>query len=473
MSRFDEYDDFDAVGLAELIRSRQVSSADVVEAAIERIETRNPAINAVVHTLYDQARQRAADPIDGPFSGVPFLVKDSGIQLEGERTSNGSRYWRDHVAVADSTVTRRYRAAGLVMLGFTNTAENGLACETAPAAYGPTRNPWNRELSAGGSSGGSGAAVAAGMVPASHATDGGGSIRIPSSCCGVFGLKPTRGRNPMGPDFGEGWNGLSVHHAITRTVRDNAALLDATHGPESGDPYAAMPPEGTFLASLDAPFRPLRIAFQTVTHDGEQLHPTVASAVREVAALLAEMGHHVDEIRPDLDAAALRAAMFTIVASNTANVLVGRERLTGRAATEDEVEPITHRWAQEGHRLTGQQLAAAITTIHQTGRRLGRFFDEHDLLVTPTFATPLVPIGTVDMQRTDLPEYFEVLSHHTSFTTPYSATGVPAANVPVVWTDGLPVGVQIAAPIGHDARVLQVAAQLERVQPWLQRRPSW
>ncbi|KAF1044484.1 amidase [Xylophilus sp.] len=470
MAAFTHYERHDALGLAALIRSGESSAAEVLEAAIARIETHNPTINAVVHTLHDSARRQAAAvrPGDGPLAGVPFLVKDSGLQIAGERTSNGSRFWRDHIAATDSTITQRYRRAGLVLLGFTNTAEMGLACETAPAVYGPTRNPHDLSRSVGGSSGGSAAAVAAGFVPAAHATDGGGSIRIPSSCCGVFGLKPTRARNPFGPDFGEGWNGLSAHHAITRSVRDSAALLDATHGPAAGDPYAAPAtvPEGGFLRALSAPQAPLRIAFQTVRHDGTAVHPAVAGAVRDAAALLAGLGHHVEEARPAIDADTLKRATRTIVAANTAQALRLRAQAAGRPASEEEVEPITWLWSREGERLPAQQLAEAIGTIHALARRLGAFFERHDILLTPTFSAPPLPLGTVDMQSRDLDAYYERLRSYSAFTTIYNATGVPAASVPFARHEGLPIGVQIAAPLGHDARVLRLAAQIEQARPW-------
>jgi amidase len=466
-----EYDCYDALGLAELVRSGAVSARELLETAIARIEQRNPALNAVVHTLYDSARAKV--PAQGRLSGVPFLVKDSGIQLAGERTSNGSRFWSDHVAIRDSTVTQRYRAAGLVPLGFTNTAENGLASETAPAAYGPTLNPWDTLHSAGGSSGGAAVAVASGMVPAAHATDGGGSIRVPAANTGLFGLKPSRGRNPFGPDFGEGWNGLSVHHVITRSVRDSAAFLDATHGPEAGDPYAAPPQQGSFLAALARPPQRLRIALQTVAHDGAAIDPVNAAAAREVAALLADLGHEVVEDRPRLDIAALKHATRIIVASNTAAVLAGRALQAGRAATEADVEPVTWAWAQEGrHRYSGHDLAWAITTIHRASRAFGAFFERYDLLLTPTLADPPLPLRTIDMQERDLDHYFDILYHHTIFTSPCNCAGLPAASIPLVWHEGLPIGAQIAGALGAEALLLRVAAQLEQVRPWANRRPQ-
>lgn len=472
MNSFPEYEAHDALGLAALIRRKEVSPAEVLEAAIARIEARNPALNAVVHTCYEDARATAAGPLDGPFAGVPFLVKDLGLQVQGVRITNGSRFWKDQVCTKDSTLMRRYRAAGLVLAGVTSTAEYGLSCETAPALSGPTINPWDATRSPGGSSGGAAVAVAAGMVPAAHASDGGGSIRIPSSCNGVFGLKPSRGRNPIGPDVGEGWNGLSVQHAITRSVRDSAAFLDATHGPEPGDPYAAPPVAGTYLDGIARPPQPLRIAFQTVTHFGEPLHPATAGAVRDAAALLASLGHHVDEARPVFDAQSLKDDMFTIVGCNAAHALATRARVLGRAPTPDDVERITWLWVQRCQQRSGQEMAKAIGTIHAVARQLGRFFEQHDILLTPTCATPPLPLRQVDMRSSDLDDYYEQLYANNTFTTLYNCTGVPAVSVPLAWADGLPIGIQLAAPLGGEMRLLQLSAQLEQARPWAGRRPG-
>jgi amidase len=472
MATFPEYERHDALGLAALVRSRQVSPAEVLEAAIERIEARNPTLNAVIHAFYDRARTRAAGRLGGPFAGVPFLVKDLGVQVQDERITNGSRFWKDQVTSKDSTLIRRYRAAGLVLAGVTSTAEYGLSCETAPDLYGPTLNPWDATRSPGGSSGGAAVAVAAGMVPAAHASDGGGSIRIPSSCNGVFGLKPSRGRNPIGPDVGEGWNGLSVQHVVTRSVRDSAAFLDATHGPEPGDPYAAPHVEGSFLQGIAVPPTPLRIAFQSVTHFGEPLHPTTAGAVREAAALLASLGHHVEEARPSFDAQALKDDMFTIVGCNAAHALATRAKAQGRPPTPADVERITWLWVQRCQQRSGQDMAKAIGTIHAVARHLGRFFEQHDILLTPTCATPPLPLRQVDMRSSDLDDYYDRLYDNNTFTTLYNCTGVPAVSVPLAWADGLPIGIQLAAPLGFEMRLLQLSAQLELARPWADHRPG-
>ena len=470
MAAFDEYERYDALGLAELVRAGQVSSAELVEAATLRIAARNPRLRAVVDLYAGATSARRA--MDGPFAGVPFLLKDLGVQVAGERITNGSTFWAGQVAVKDSTIVQRYRAAGLVLLGSTATAEYGLSCDTRPALHGATVNPWNPDRMPGGSSGGAAVAVASGMVPAAHATDGGGSIRIPSSCCGLFGLKPSRGRNPVGPDVGEGWNGLSVQHVITRSVRDSAAFLDATHGPEPGDPYAAPAPEGAFLQALGEPFAPCTIAFQTVDHFGVPVAPALADAIRRTARLLESLGHRVEEARPEFDAAALKAAMFTIVGCNAAHAVRTRESALGRPCRDGDVEPITRLWIDRCAGRSGEDLVRAIGTIHATARRFGRFFERFDLLLSPTCASPVLPAGSIDMQGRDLDAYYDRLYAHNGFTAPCNCIGIPAASVPLEQdTDGMPIGLQLAAPLGGERRLLQVSAQLELARPWADRRP--
>ena len=472
MATFADYASYDALELADLIRRREVSATEVLHAAIDRIERLNPALNAVVHTFYDEALATAAGPLQGPLAGVPFMFKDLGVQVRGQPVTNGSRFWKDQVCVKDGTIVQRYRASGVVPMGMTSTAEYGLSCDTTPSLQGPTINAWDATRMPGGSSGGAAVAVASGMLPAAHATDGGGSIRIPSSCNGVFGLKPSRGRNPIGPDVGEGWNGLSVQHVITRTVRDSAAFLDATHGPESGDPYAAPAFEGSYLEGIGRPGPRLRIAFQQVDHFGRPMHPVTAAAVRETATLLQQLGHRVEEARPAFDAEALKWDMFTLVGCNLLQALHQRAQLLGRAPTPDDVERVTWLWAERCRARTGQDMVRAIGTLHATARAFGRFFDHHDILLTPTCATPPLPAGTVDMRLDDLDEYYERLYGNNTFTTVYNCIGIPAASVPLCRDDGLPIGVQIAAPLGHELDLLRLAAELEAARPWAHLRPS-
>jgi amidase len=469
---FTDYCAHDAMGLAELIRKGDVSATDVIEAAIARIEAVNPALNAVVASFFDEARATAKAPLSGPFAGVPFMLKDLGVQVRRQPVTNGSRFWKDQICTKDTTLVQRYRQAGLVLMGMTSTSEYGLCCDTAPSLQGATLNPWDTSRMPGGSSGGAAVAVASGMLPAAHASDGGGSIRIPSSCNGVFGLKPSRGRNPIGPDVGEGWNGLSVQHVITRSVRDSAAFLDATHGPEPGDPYAAPPIEGTFLQGIGQRGKRLRIAFQRVDHFGNALHPDTRAAVEDAASLLSDLGHRVIEARPSFDAEALKWDMFTIVGCNWLQALQHRGRIIGREPGPQDMEPISWLWAERCRSRSGQDMARAIGTLHATARALGRFFLDHDILLTPTCATPPLPAQHVDMTSDNLDDYYERLYGNNTFTTLYNCTGVPAANVPLCWIDGLPVGIQIAAPLGHELRLLQLARELEEARPWAHRRPS-
>jgi amidase len=471
LSAFAEYEEHDAIALARLIHTGQVSASEVLEAAIERIEARNPSLNAVVTKTYELARATSTAPVKGSLAGVPFLLKDLGVQLDGVRITNGSGFWKDQVCSKDSTLVQRYKAAGLVIVGVTSSAEYGLSAETAPSLFGAVRNPWSPAHSAGGSSGGAAAAVSAGLVPAAHANDGGGSIRIPSSCCGVFGLKTSRGRNPVGPDIGENWNGLSIQNVISRSVRDSAALLDASHGPEPGDPYAAPAFSGSFLDGLAAPLRPLRVALQTVTHFGQPIEPAVAEAVVEAARQLQALGHHVEEARPSFDAEALKQDMFTVVGCNAANAIRVRELALGRPVTRDDIEHITWHWIERCKARSGPDMARAIGTLHATARAFGRFFERYDVLLTPTMPHRPQPLRHLDMRSEDLDDYYDRLYHNNTFTTVCNCTGIPAASLPLAWADGLPIGIQIAAALGQEMRLLRLAAQLEEAQPWVARRP--
>jgi amidase len=475
MSTFPEYETFDAIGLGQLIAAVELSAAEVLQAAIERIEHLNPTINAVCHSWYDEARAVANAALPkGPFSGVPFALKDLHVLYKGQPISNGCRYWDGFVADHDATLTERYRQAGLVILGRTNSTELGLSCETAPILFGPTRNPWDLSRSCGGSSGGAAAAVASGMFPIAHATDGGGSIRIPSFCCGVFGMKVSRGRNPFGPDLGEGWNGLATGHAVSRTVRDNAALLDATHGPAPGDPYAAPAPTGSFLGELERDPGRLRIAFMTATHEGKEVDPQCRRAVEETAALLETLGHHVENQAPRISIAEMKRATRVLVACNVMNVLNMRAAATGREASEQDVEQVTWAWTREALSLSGADYAQAVTTIHRVGREVGAFFESYDVLLTPTFAAPAPPINTVNMMTESLDEYYETLRRYSAFTSLFNVSGGPAMSVPLcTTTDGLPLGLQFGTRLGDEGTLYRLAGQLEKANPWHTRKPEY
>jgi Asp-tRNA(Asn)/Glu-tRNA(Gln) amidotransferase A subunit family amidase len=470
---FQEYDRHDGLGLAELVRRREVTAEELLDEAIARVERLNPTLNAVVQRMYDEARAavRAGIP-DGPFTGVPYLLKDLGTHYRGTPTSSGSALFRGLVADHDSELVSRSKRAGLVIFGKTNTPEFGLTTSTEPRLWGPTRNPWSPGRSAGGSSGGAAAAVASGMVPMAHASDGGGSIRIPSSSCGLFGLKPTRGRTPFGPDHAEGWSGASVQHALTRTVRDSAALLDAVAGPDVGDPYWAPPPFRPYRDEVGAEPGRLRIAFTTRPWDPHGVDPECVAAVTGAAKLCEELGHVVTEDRPEWDEEARIAAARVIIFAHTRAELDEAERRLGRPATPDDVEPLVWAAAEYGAAATAPQMVAAMDTLHRVGRRLGQFFTRYDLLLTPTQCRVPPRLGVLDMCTEDRDTYVEALMASIAFTAPFNGAGNPAMSVPLHWAaDGVPVGVQFAAPFGDEATLFRLASQLERARPWADRRP--
>jgi amidase/6-aminohexanoate-cyclic-dimer hydrolase len=468
-----EFDSYDGLGLADLVRRGDVSAGELLDIAIARVEAGNSELNAVVLRLYDQARAAVAAGLpDGPFTGVPYLLKDLGAHYNGAVTSFGSALFKDFVVNHDSEITARLRRAGLVIFGKTNTPEMGLAASTEPRLFGPTRNPWSLDHSAGGSSGGSAAAVAAGMVPMAHATDGGGSIRIPASCCGLFGLKPTRARNPMGPDAGEGWGGASVGHAVTRTVRDSAALLDATSGPDIGDPYWAPPPERPFLDEVGrAPGR-LRIAITTRPWNGEPVDPECVEAALAAGRLCERLGHHVEEATPMIDAKLLGEASLIVVSANVRAVLEARAAALGRELTAGDVERITWARATDGHTARAADYARSIGVIHRTGRTVARFFTGYDILLSPTMCRPPYPLGVLDMMTDDVEAYTRAILGAIGFTSLFNSAGNPAMSVPLGWSRaGLPIGIQFAAPFGDEALLFRLGAQLEAAEPWAGRHP--
>jgi amidase len=467
-----DYERYDAIGLAALVARKEVSPQELLDAAIRRAESVNPKINAVVATHYDEARSaiRAGLP-DGPFRGVPFLLKDLHALLDGTVTSNGCRFFSDNRADHDSELVARYRRGGLVIFGKTNTPEFGLTVSTEPRLFGPTRNPWNLAYMAGGSSGGAAAAVAAGILPAAHASDGGGSIRIPASCCGLFGLKPTRARNPHGPDRGEGWSGMSTEHVVSRSVRDSAALLDLTQGPDLGAPYFATRPEVPFLAAVGAAGAPLRTALVTRTPAGEAIDPECERAARDTAAVLQGLGHHVDEI--DLSGLEHFGPAFRVIIAGNVCVAIELQAVrTGRQPSPDDLEKVTWAMFEAGARASAADYARAVITLHRTGRQLAALFQTHDLILSPTLPKPPQRLGVFNMMADDLDAYARDVGFFTSFTSIANVAGNPAVSLPLHWTaDGLPVGVQLIGRYGEEATLLRVSAQLEQERPWLARRP--
>jgi len=471
---FDDYARYDGLGLAELVRRREVSPAELLEAAIARMDRTHADINAVVCRLDEPARASITAGLPaGPFTGVPYLLKDLGAHYQGVVTSFGGTLFKDFVVDHDSELTVRLKRAGLVIVGKTNTPELGLASSTEPRLFGPTRNPWNRAHSAGGSSGGSAAAVAAGVVPMAHATDGGGSIRIPASACGLFGLKPTRARNPMGPDAGEGWGGASVGHAVTRSVRDSAALLDATSGPDLGDPYWAPPPARPFLEEVGRDPGRLRIAITTTPWNGQAVDAECAEAARAAGRLCEKLGHSVEEASPVVDAQALGAATLVIIGANLRVALEARAKALGRELSEHDVERVTWIRALDGHTARAADYARSIGVVHRTGRQVAPFFRRFDVLLTPTMCRPPHPLGVIDMMTDDLDRYGQAVLGTIAFTSLWNACGNPAMSVPLAWSHaGLPMGVQFIGGFGDEATLLRLGAQLEAAQPWANRRPQ-
>jgi Asp-tRNA(Asn)/Glu-tRNA(Gln) amidotransferase A subunit family amidase len=474
MSIADLYERADATELAERIRRKEVSAAEVLGEARRRAEALQPRINCFTETWFDDAARELARGLPaGPFRGVPFAIKDLGCDVAGRATRNGSRLFREAApAERDAELTARYRRAGLLLVGKTATPEFGLNTSTEPLANGPTRNPWNLARIAGGSSGGAAAAVAARIFPVAHATDGGGSIRIPASCCGLFGLKPTRGRTPQGPRLGERWSGLSIGHVVSRSVRDSAALLDAVTGAAPGDPYCAPHQARPFLAELDQRPQRLRVAFTREAATGTPVEPECVRAVEATARLCEELGHEVREAAPRYDAMQLGNAMRVIISASLANMVGSREQLLGRAAREDELEGVTRAFVAMGRAAKAPDYVAALDAIHAMGRQLAAFFESCDVWLSPTVSQLPVELGVLDMNA-ELARYGAAAGRFTPFTGLFNATGQPAMSVPLhVSPAGLPVGVQFAARFGDDALLLRLAAQLEAARPWAARRPA-
>jgi Asp-tRNA(Asn)/Glu-tRNA(Gln) amidotransferase A subunit family amidase len=464
-----EYDACDAVALADLVRRREVSPAELLEEAIARVERLDPRVNAVVLRFYERARAEAKGELpEGALRGVPFLIKNLVLQLAGTRTTNGCRLFEDAEADHDSELVARYRRAGLVIFGKTHSSEFGLTTSSESKLFGQTRNPWDPGRSAGGSSGGAAAAVAVGILPAANATDGGGSIRIPASCCGVFGLKPTRARTPLGPDAGEGWSGMSTLHAVTRSVRDSAVLLDATHGPDLGAPYQAPPPERPWAEEVGRDPGRLRIALQTETWNGAPTHPDCAAAAEDAARLLASLGHDVVPTRLVVDAAQLREATLTIIAANLRFTLEDRAAALGRELAAGDVEPITWLMAASAKGRDSAAYASSIRALHGAGRQVEAFLRDFDAILSPTLATPPPPLGVLSLSNPDLPGYLEAVNQTIGYTQLFNASGHPAASLPLHRNAaGLPIGVQLAARLGDEATLFRLSAQLERARPWV------
>ncbi len=469
----------DATALAELVAKGEVSPDELLDAALAAVEARNPALNAVVLMQEAVARQSIAEGLPrGPFRGVPFLIKDLGIEAKDFPSHNGSRLLANTRYARDSSIFARIKATGVVTFGRTTSPEGGIGAATEAAVYGgPTRNPWNLDHTPGGSSGGAGAAVAAGIVAFAHGSDGGGSVRIPAASCGLFGFKPTRARLPDGPYVGESWAGMAIDGFLTRSVRDTAVMLDACEGADLGAPYWAPPLAQGHAAAISRPPRRLRVAICDTTLTGAKVHPEVASAVQDAGRLLEALGHKVVPARPDADVPMMLRAWTDIVA--VGNALGIRSALKGRPLTSDLVEGVGRGAAAYARTLDPTRYLEAIGEIHAFGRQMAGFFEPEtgggpDILLTATLAEPPARIGRFDHATEDYVAYRtgpDGIFAYSPFCAPFNASGQPAASLPLGWSrDGLPIGIHLAAAFGQDELLIALCAEVERAAPWAGKR---
>jgi len=479
---------YDAIALGELIRKKEIKPTELLEITIQRIERLNPRLNAVIHKMYDRARRAAeacdsrsyspATP-DAVFYGVPFLLKDLVAECEGAPFHEGCRGVEGYVSKLDSELVRRQKAAGLIIVGKTNTPEFGNLPTTEPIVSGPTANPWNPSLTPGGSSGGSAAAVAARIVPMAHGNDGGGSIRVPASCCGVFGLKPTRARNPFGPLFGDGFSTLAHEHALTISVRDSAALLDATSGPDPGDPYWAPPNQHAFLEEAGREPGRLRIGVLVSVPGGwspdDHLHPDCKKAAKDAALLCESQGHIVEEIpASELSYPGIYKAFSTLWTCLVSRFVAYWEEELGKKLTQDQLEPTTWATYQAGLKRSGADYLGALEEIQRFSRKMARWYrhGSYDLLLSSTMRVPPTKLGAFNLVPEDPVGWAKLASAFGTFTYVYNATGQPAMSVPLFWNqEDIPIGVQFAARFGDEATLFRLAAQLEQARPWANKKP--
>ncbi len=500
MTTFPDYDQYDGFGLAKLVKDGDISSIELCEEAIRRAENLNPKLNAIVTTMYDYARKEAEHPKrDAPFGGVPFLLKDVHHALKGFPMSSGSALLRNYVPDYDAEIVKRFKKAGLIVLGKTNSAEFKLALVTEPRAFGPTRNPWNLDYSCGGSSGGSASAVAAGIVPFASATDEGGSIRVPASYCGLFGLKPSRGRNPVGPDFDEEWDGMSHSHVVSRSVRDSAAVLDAVSGLEHGAPYGISDNERPFIEEANmAPGR-LRIAFHMRPAYGKDVHPECRKAVEQACMLLEDLGHIVEEATPDYREEDVALNWLIVTIGNEAALVDKLVQTYGSSMVRSNLEPTNVALYSVGQQLKALDFVKAKRRWRQFGKIMDQMLNTYDMMLTPTLGEPPVLVGSQQLSNRDASsmkslssfvgkmilssrkQIYSIMEEFTHsimqgqkpFTLIANVTGQPAMSVPLYWTkDGLPCGIQFVGRYGGEAKLLRLAGQLETTQPWSGRKPS-
>ena len=468
-----EYEKYDALGLAELVHKKEVTPLELLNAARLRYETVNPKINAFASLFFDQAEAAIKQGLpDGVFKGVPFALKDLGMNLTGTVTSYGSKVWKNNLAESDSTLVARYKKAGLVIFGKTTSPELGITTTTESAVYGKTRNPWNLERIAGGSSGGAAAAVASRILPMAHASDGGGSIRIPASCCGLFGMKPTRGRVPIGPNSMEGWNGCSAHHAVTISVRDSAALLDISAGDELGAPYSCPPQARPFLKEVGVDPGRLRIALAMNPPGNMTVAEECKTAANDAAKLCERLGHRVEKVALPIDNAMFRQSFLNVITVSIARNLEDAAKILGHEVTENDVEPATWSMYKNGNKISSVAYSRSIAYMHQVGLAMAKFQEKYDVILSPTLAKPPILLGLLSLD--DPARFGKEVGEFSPYTALYNVTGQPSMSVPLHWTnDGLPVGVMFSGRFGDEGTLFRLASQLEKAKPWANQKPEF
>ena len=459
----EEYKELDAIDLANLISKKEVTPDELLDIAENLRKSLDPSINSIVQTLAKEAAQQIIESKNGPFNGVPFLIKNLNQQIKATITTNGSALYKNEIAEDDTTLVKRYKSSGLIIFGKTNSPEFGLSTTTEPVLHGPTRNPWNTDYSPGGSSGGAAAAVASGIVPMANASDGGGSIRIPASCCGLFGLKPTRGRVPVGPFALEGWGGLSTSHAITRSVRDSALLLDYTQGPELGSPYFAPVINKPYYATYEIPPKRCRIGLCLDSFNGARSNQEVIKTCRQTAELLEGLGHHVEEAQLAVNPELVRGAHGILAVSHVGATVDKMSRKLNIKIEEHHLERVTWNNYLSAQEITGANYAQAVGDIHQLGLKVSAFFEEFDLILSPTMACLPPKTGELDTTSDDTNSYLELLYQMIGYTSLFNDTGHPACSLPVGLSQNkLPIGAQLVSAFGNEELLFQVAREIEK-----------
>lgn len=470
-----DYADYDALGLAALVKKGDVSAAELLSEAVTRAEAAQEQLNCFSAMFPDVAEQQIKDGLpEGPFAGVPMAVKDLGFEIKGQPITNGSLAFKGNIAQHDAVLCERYKAAGFTLFGQTTSPEFGLTTTTESLLNGATVNPWDTTRTSGGSSGGASAACAAGVIPLAHASDGGGSIRIPAGCCGLFGMKPSRGRTPMGPATTEGWNGQSTVHAVSHTVRDSAALLDATHGREIGSRYVAPEPDSTFMSALESDPKPLKIALWTSAPNGTKPSAEAQAGLEKTRTLLEELGHTVVEDGPVFDGETLGRGLMMTVAAAAAMVMEARGEALGRELGPEDMEPVTWRFVEFGNAIPMKELMKATQASITAGLQYEHFLVDggYDMVLSPTMSRVPDKTGVLSLNPTDMDAYTEAVTTFAPWCAISNQAGSPAMSVPLHWTEaGLPIGMMFGARCGNEWELFQLAGQLERAAPWRGNRP--